>query len=169
MPSPVGHSLAGIAAGWAVARPLRVPRALIVQVVTLAAIGMAPDLDLLWGRHSRETHSLGAALIVASVGAWRRWPVGAEHRWRIFFAVLLAYFAHPVMDAFAIDNAEPIGVMLWWPFSSAFVHSSHAFFDPISRAFSSPAMWTHDLIAASHEVALLLPIVVVVWIVRRAR
>jgi len=138
-----------------------------VQALTLAAISMAPDLDLLWGRHSRETHSLGAALIVASLVAWRRWPVGAETRTRIFAVVAVTWFIHPVMDVFAIDNAEPIGVMLWWPFSTSFVHSAHAFFDPISRMWSSPDIWRHNATAAMHEVMWLVPILAVIWIARR--
>ena len=50
------------------------------QAATLVAVGVAPDLDLLCGRHSAETHSVGAAVIVASIAAWRRWPVAASER-----------------------------------------------------------------------------------------
>lgn len=169
MPSPLGHGLAGIAAGWAANRPARPTRALITQSLVLAAIGMAPDLDLLWGRHSRETHSIGAAVIVAAVAAWQRWPVGAASRARIFAAVWLAWFIHPVFDAFSIDNAEPIGVMLWWPFSARFVHSSHAFFDPISRMWGSPDIWSHNATAAAHELLLMAPLLLVIWLMRRGR
>jgi len=169
MPSPLGHGLAGIAAGWAVARPARLTRALLVQTLTLTAIGMAPDLDLLWGRHSRETHSIGAAIIIAAVASWRRWPVGAASRTYIFATVGLAWFLHPVLDAFSIDNAEPIGVMLWWPFSTRFVHSSHAFFDPISRMWNSPDIWSHNATAAAHELMLLAPFLALVWMARRRR
>lgn len=166
MPSPVGHSLAGVAMGWALNRPARPWRPLVWQTMTLAAISVAPDLDLLWGRHSRETHSIGAGLAVAAVAAWRRWPIGST-RPRIFGAAFLAWFIHPVMDSFAIDNAEPIGVMLWWPFSSRFVHASHPFFDPISRAWSDPGVWLHNFTAASHELLLIAPVLFVVWVLRR--
>jgi len=169
MPSPVGHGLAGIAAGWAVGRPARSTRALAVQTLTLAAIGMAPDLDLLWGRHSRETHSIGAALVVASLAAWRRWPVGADTRGRIFATAAATWLIHPVLDVFSIDNAEPIGVMLWWPFSAAFVHSPHAFFDPISRMWYSPDIWSHNALAAAHELMWLAPVALLVYLARRAR
>ena len=66
MPSPVGHGLAGLAAGWLSIRPQRLWRPGLRQAAILALISMAPDLDLLWGRHSRETHSVGAALAVAA-------------------------------------------------------------------------------------------------------
>ena len=169
MPSPLGHGLAGIAAGWAAGRPGRPSRALITQTLVLAAIGMAPDLDLLWGRHSRETHSIGAALIVAAIAAWRRWPVGVDRRVGIFAVVCLTWFIHPVLDAFSVDNAAPIGVMLWWPFSTAFVHSSHTFFDPISRMWGSPDIWSHNATAAAHELMLMTPLLAAVWLLRRGR
>lgn len=169
MPSPLGHGLAGIAAGWAASRPARPTRTLVVQTVTLAAIGMAPDLDLLWGRHSREAHSLGAALLVAAIAAWWRWPVGATSRARIFATVSLVWFLHPVMDAYAIDNTEPIGVMLWWPVSTRFVHSSQPFFDAISRMWRSPDIWSHNAIAGAHELAIFVPIVALVWLLRRSK
>lgn len=133
----------------------------------LALIGMAPDLDLLWGRHSRETHSVGAALAVAALAAWRRWPVGSESRLRIFAAVGAAWLIHPVLDAFSIDNAVPVGVMLWWPFSHAFVHSSHAFIDPISRDWGWAGIWAHNLLAAAHEAMWLAPTAALVWWWRR--
>lgn len=141
----------------------------MVQSLTLAAIGMAPDLDLLWGRHGRETHSIGAAVIVASLAAWRRWPVGAETRERIFATVLLAWLIHPVLDVFSVDNNPPLGVMLWWPFSDRFVHSSYTIFDPISRMWNSPDVWTHNATAAAHELLLMAPLVAVIWLVRRRR
>ena len=97
MPSPIGHSLAGLAVGWATNRPGRPLRPLLAQAATLAALSVAPDLDLLWGRHSRETHSLGAALIVAGLAAWWRWPIGPT-RPRIFLAAALVWLAHPLMD-----------------------------------------------------------------------
>ncbi len=166
-PSPVGHSLASIAVGWAVTRPARPMRALAVQSATLAAIGVAADLDLLWSRHSLETHSLGAALIVASIAAWWRWPVGAKSRLGIFGTACLAYFIHPVLDSFSIDDNPPIGVSLWWPFRAGFVHSSHAFFDPISRYWHEPWTWPHNFAAAGHECLYLTPFVILAYWWRR--
>ena len=128
---------------------------------------LAADLDLLWGRHSRETHSVGAAFAVAALAAWRRWPVGEGSRTRIFAAVGAAWLIHPVLDAFSIDNAAPVGVMLWWPFSHAFVHSPNAFIDPISRDWGSAGIWAHNLLAAWHEVRWLAPIAMLVWWLRR--
>ena len=167
MPSPLGHGLAGLAVGWLGSRPARPGRALFTQALVLGAIATAPDLDLLWGRHSRETHSLGAALIVAAVAAWGRWPVGTRSRLATFAVVAAVWLSHPLLDVFAIDNAEPIGVMLWWPFSSAFVHSAYAFFDPISRHWHSPDIWSHNFRAALHELLRLGPLAITAYYLRQ--
>jgi hypothetical protein len=110
-------------AGLATTRP-----SLIRQVAILAGIGIAPDLDLLWGRHSMETHSIGAAAIVASIAAWQRWPVascpsGSPSRWR-------DVSPHP--DAMG-GHVVPIGVMLLWPFSGA--HQTAGSVYAISRRY----------------------------------
>ncbi len=78
MPSPLGHALGGLAAGWLVAGPagdrgrgagpagarLRDGR---VRALAFAGLGMAADLDLLVGRHSQFTHSIGATIVVGLV------------------------------------------------------------------------------------------------------
>jgi LexA-binding, inner membrane-associated putative hydrolase len=85
MPSPLGHALAGLAAGWAVAprrpgsdpggpvthfRPLgRRGRTAFWWGCLFAAAGTAADLDLLASLHRGPTHSLAAAL-AAGATAW---------------------------------------------------------------------------------------------------
>ena len=59
MPSPMGHALAGVAAGWMVAPPRSRKDALMRGAVPVAA--MAPDLDLFASVHRGPTHSLAAA------------------------------------------------------------------------------------------------------------
>lgn len=163
MPSPVGHTLAGLSLAWLATRPIRMPRPLLLQTAVVTAISLAPDLDLLWGRHSQESHSIGAALIVAAAAVWWRWPVGAQTRAGTFALVALILTLHPVMDAFAVDNAEPLGVMLLWPFSGAYVHSPVSIFDPISRDWGSPGIWAHNFTAAFHELLKVGPVALLVW------
>ena len=53
MPSPIGHALAGIAAGWLVAPPdVRDRRGAIRRAAIFALAATAPDLDLLVGAHA---------------------------------------------------------------------------------------------------------------------
>jgi membrane-bound metal-dependent hydrolase YbcI (DUF457 family) len=157
MPSPVGHALAAVAAGWAIARPATPRRALIVQSSILAVVGAAPDLDLLINRHSAETHSLGAAVIVATLAAWMAWPV-ADTRWRIWLAVALAWATHPLLDALADDSSPPIGIMAFWPVTRVYVHAAWTVFDSIYRHWWETGFLSHNLLAIAKEIALLAPI-----------
>ncbi len=165
MSSPIGHGLAAVAAGWIVARPAASRRAFVVQAGTLAVIGVMPDLDLLIGRHSAETHSVGAAAIVASVAALARVPVAGE-RWRIWLAIFLAWMTHPLLDAFTEDSSTPVGIMVWWPISSAHVHSGLVIFDSIYRRWWLEGFFEHNVIAAAKELVFVGPIAAFVYWVR---
>ena len=151
MPTPIGHGLAGIAAGWVVARPAAPGRALSVQTAALAMLGMAADLDLLVNRHSGETHSLGAAVVGASIAAWWRWPIARE-RWRIWLAAFAAWATHPLLDSLSPDTSPPIGIMAFWPVSSSYVQTGLAVFDPIWRRFWVPGAIRHDMLAVMREI-----------------
>lgn len=168
MPTPLGHALAGVAAGWAVAPPSAPRSRLILQITVLAVLAAAPDLDLLIGRHSGETHSIGAAVIVATVAAWRRWPL-AETRWRIWIAAWLAWSSHPLLDALSPDTSAPIGVMAFWPFSHAYVQTGLSVFAPIWRFPVTVREIRHDLLAAVRELAILGPVVVAMGWLRARR
>lgn len=154
--------------GWAIARPAATRRALLVQASIFAAIGSAPDLDLLIGRHSRETHSLGAAVIAATVAAAWRWPI-ADTRARIFLAALCAWFSHPMMDALSPDTSAPIGVMIMWPFSREHWLTGWALFWPIWRDIHSSKFFSHNSGAVLRELAIMLPVTALVWWTRRRR
>ena len=186
MPSPIGHSLAAIASGWSMARPRRAERDLILQTAVFCAIGVAPDLDLLWGRHSQETHSLGAALlaglatfVLARVLEVRTNPGRSYERsafartlgvrTNLGAAILVAavWLVHPLMDALGEDSSPPFGVMLWWPFSHASVIAPFHVFDSIYRAYWKPDFWSHNAAAAAREIVILAPILTAAWLWRR--
>jgi membrane-bound metal-dependent hydrolase YbcI (DUF457 family) len=131
-------------------------------MIWLLLLGMAPDLDLLVARHSRETHSVGAALIVATVAAWQRWPIGSS-RGRIWLAACLAWLSHPILDALALDTAPPLGVMLFWPWSVEHVQTGWSLFGPISRRPWLWSFWTTNLASLARELVILGPIVGWVW------
>jgi membrane-bound metal-dependent hydrolase YbcI (DUF457 family) len=166
MPSPIGHGLGGIAAGWIVAEPLRTPRAAWRQALVFAAVGIAPDLDLLIGHHRAEAHSLGAAAIVASAAAIMRWPV-APTRARIWLAIFAAWASHALLDALGTDTAPPVGIMAFWPFSHAYVMTAWHVFGPISRRWHQAGWITANIPVAIRELLILGPVTAGVWIVRR--
>ena len=128
----------------------------------LAALAIAPDLDLLIGRHSRETHSIGAAAIAAAAAAAFRWPL-ASSRARIAIAAFFAWVSHPILDSLSPDTAIPIGVMILWPFSTSHWQTGLSVFMPIWRDFSDPVWLPHDILAVLRELAILVPIIAIVW------
>ena len=162
MPTPLGHAIGAVACGWLIAGTGGDRRTNIRRALVLATVGMAPDLDLLIDRHSAETHSLGAAVAVATVAAVMRWPV-AEGRLRIWCAVALAWASHPLLDALGRDGSAPFGVMLWWPLSHEHFMSSVSVFDPISRRWWLPGFVSHNLAAVRRELLILAPVLLMAW------
>jgi hypothetical protein len=168
VPSPVGHGLAALAVGWAVAGRATTRGGAWAQAATLVAVGVAPDLDLLWGRHSAETHSIGAAAIVASIAMWRRWPVAATP-WRIWLAVFLAWCSHPLLDALGRDGTPPLGVMAFWPFSTDYMLFPTRIFDAITRRYWEDDFVRHNVVAIGKEIMLLAPVALAVFALRRPK
>jgi len=154
-----------MAAGWAISRPPADRHLRLLQAGIFAAVAAAPDLDLIVQRHRAESHSLGAAAIVATIAAWRLWPV-AGTRGRIWLAIFAAYATHPLLDALAFDNAPPIGIMAFWPFSRAYVQSGVDLFAPVWRRWWLASFYTHNAIAMIREVAILAPVCAGVWWIR---
>ena len=112
-----------------------------------------------------ETHSIGAAVIVASLAAWQRWPVAAS-RTTTWIAVALAWMSHPLLDALGSDTSAPIGVMALWPFSTAHFQSSWQVFEAISRRYWRDDFWSLNASAALRELLVLTPVLAMVALVR---
>jgi hypothetical protein len=180
--------LGGFAAGWLVAGPpestngsgptargrswlRRVP----VQALAFAGLGMAADLDLLVGRHSQFTHSVGMTIAV-SLGAYvvlHRAGGGAHrasvtrHAWLLALAVGAAYGSHVVLDWLAGDATPPWGITALWPFSSSYYLSHLDVFWGISREPWRPGAVWHDVLAIGRELLLLGPLALGAWWLRR--
>ena len=171
MPSPLGHALAGMAAGWAVARPATVPgrpwhagSELRWTGLAFGILGVLPDIDLLFPTHRGATHSLAAALIVGLAAA------ALTKRARLGAASGAAYGTHALLDWLGSDTSPPLGIMAWWPFSREYYHSAIDLFDAISRRYWLPGFWEHNFLAIAREVAILLPLLLLVaYSLRRRR
>jgi hypothetical protein len=168
MPSPLGHGLGGIVAGWFVA-----PRHTRQAAIVLAAVAIAPDLDLVAGTHREASHSAGAAVLagLVALGVTR---VALSMTWRDAVrwsgAVALAWFSHVVFDWLSNDTRPPIGVMALWPFTQAHYKASIEIFPPISRRYWESQFWLYNLRAVVMELVILGPVAaVVVWRATRAR
>ncbi len=161
MPSPLGHALGGMALGWLIAP--RLGRGAAVAGVTYAAIGIAPDLDLLVGSHSTYTHSVGAVGLVFLVA------LAASRRPRVAVAIAAAWASHLALDWLGSDTSPPIGIMALWPFTREHYQSSFYVFDAVSRRYWLPDQFVWgNLRAAAKEVLILGPLAAVsYWIMKR--
>ena len=160
MPSPLGHALGGIAAGWIVAPPRGASKAELLRSGALfAAIAMVPDIDLLFNWHQGPTHSLGAAVMAGlAVGAVTRRP-------RLGVAAACAYASHFLLDWLGADTMPPFGVMALWPLSHEHHLSRLDVFAGVQRTYT-PGFWTYNIKAVARELLILVPLF---WLVYRMR
>ena len=177
MPTPLGHALGGMAAGWLVCRSMlpgwhatifrpwsradphdpavRMHPSINLSTVALsgvlyAVVGIAPDLDLLVGAHSTYTHSVGA------VGLAFLTAFAVSRRPRVAAAVAAAWASHLLLDWLGSDTSPPIGIMALWPFSREHYQSSFYVFEAVSRRYWLPEQFVWgNLKAALKEVLIL--------------
>jgi membrane-bound metal-dependent hydrolase YbcI (DUF457 family) len=125
-----------------------------------AAVGVLPDIDLLFGAHSGPTHSIGAAAVVAIMA----WGVsGFRARPAAVLAIFAAYGSHIFLDWLGADTSPPLGVMALWPISQEYFVSPLPIMPAISRRYWLPGFWMHNLGALLFEVAVLTPLVLAAW------
>ena len=179
MPSPIGHALGGVAAAWLVdlipggrvSRSARASASWFKRAgngltVVCAALAIAPDLDLLLGGHRMMTHSVGAVIIVglvaAAIAAYSERPI-----LRVAFMCAAAYGTHPLLDLLAVDRFWPYGLQLLWPFSETWFISGWDFFAQTERRdlMTLPTI-RQNAAAIAREIAILGPLVVLLWLVR---
>jgi membrane-bound metal-dependent hydrolase YbcI (DUF457 family) len=163
MPSPIGHMLAGVAVAWSGGPTLRRSDGLVLVCAALAA---APDLDLLLpGPHRGATHSLAAAVAVTIIAAA---VTGQVTRWRTALLCGFSYASHLLLDWLSADNYPPRGIQLLWPFSDRwFISDLDLFRQTARQQFLTAPIIRQNLIAVAQELAILLPILALVWWARR--
>lgn len=155
MPSPVGHVLGGIAAGWTLA-----PDHTARTAVLVGFAGAAADLDLLVGTHRGPTHSIGAALLTWAVVSL----LTRNLRWGS--AMSAAWGSHVLLDWLATDTSPPVGEMALWPLTRSYYESSLHLFPAISRRYWLAEFWMYNLKALAIELMILGP---VTWLATRRK
>ena len=153
MASPIGHALAGYAAGVLVAGReegrTTFPANTRDRILLFAGLACLPDVDFLFGAHSMYTHSIGAVLAVAVAAAVAFRPV-----WRLVAACGVAYGSHLLLDWLGNDTSPPIGIMALWPFDNGYYQIPVPIFMPVSRRYWLPNFWQYNLLVIAIEVAL---------------
>lgn len=181
MPSPIGHMLAGTAAGLLVAGR---DRSRVLPLLVFAAAGAAADLDLLvpFTVHRGPSHSVAAALFAGAV-AWllvrtsifrtRGLPgyraSGPPSPLRGFgwtqlrfaIAVAAAYATHTLTDWLSADSTPPLGLMALWPLTSDYYVAPFSIFLPVSRRYWLVETWLLNVRALIRELLIFGPLL---WI-----
>jgi len=171
MPSPIGHALAGVAVAWG-ADLADGHRSSPRLVVACAGVAMLPDLDLLVpGFHRTATHSISAAVVVFIIAAVVTAKVtkvsDTVGHLRVPLVCALAYASHLLLDWLGADRFPPRGLQLLWPFSHRWLISDWDIFRQTARQhFLTPPIVWQNMIAVAQEIAILTPVVLVVWLVR---
>jgi inner membrane protein len=137
---------------------------------------MLPDLDLATPAHRSFSHSIGAVILVtiiaAAVTGWVTRRTGYRTSSGLSIARVaamcgLAYATHVLLDWLAVDTRTPFGLQALWPFSKEYYLSGANLFPRTERrALLSAPTFRTNLIAFVWELALMLPIVVLLWRVR---
>jgi inner membrane protein len=188
MPSPLGHALAGLAAAWGSDlvpnrhRPRSAPDSSFFKRaggwLTVGCVGLAvlPDLDLASQTHRSFSHSIGAVIVVTIIaGAVTGWVTRRTgHRTssglsiaRVAAMCGLAYATHVLLDWLAVDTRPPLGLQALWPFSQEyFLSGANLFARTERRALLSTTTIRTNLTAFVSELAIMLPIVLLLWLVR---
>ena len=153
--------------GGRLRRWLGVPgrRSALLALLVFALVGMSPDLDLLVGRHSQVTHSLGAtaAVFAFALLLLRRHRDGLI----LALAVAAAYASHPLLDWLGEDATPPYGITALWPFSGDYHSSGADLFRGIARYYWRPGALQQNVLAVAREVLILGPLALAAWWVRR--
>lgn len=163
--------LAGVATALAADIPRRQDpdsdRRLIRSAVLCGTLAAAPDLDLLIALprvHRTATHSLTAVALTFIIAAT---VTGKVTRWRTATLCALAWASHLLLDWLATDWTPPRGIQLLWPFSREwFISGADIFRQTALRNFFAPAVVAANIATVAQEIAILLPIVALLWLVR---
>ena len=174
MPSPVGHSLAGLIAYQIAPEIDGMARGQVIAWYILAA--NAPDLDFLPGLmagdpnrfHHGFSHSSGLALLFAIAVSLLLRLRQREWRWKQFLVFFGLYLSHLVLDYLGEDHSPPYGVPLFWPASQAYYMSPTPLFPDIHRSNATagffPSLFSaHNLWSVSVECLVLAPLLLVAY------
>ena len=169
MPSPLGHTLAGLAVGWFGSAPARPGAAALRDNLTPAVLGCAclaalPDADLLIPHfHRTATHSVTATALVLIITAAVTAQVTGRIQWRLALCLAAAHATHLLMDWLGFDHNPPPGLQLLWPFDPTFYISGWDWFPATAREHLTWQMLSVNLYAAVFETVSVGPVALAAW------
>ncbi|MEQ1727745.1 MAG: metal-dependent hydrolase [Vicinamibacterales bacterium] len=174
MPSPIGHTLAGLAVGWLSepARPAtgsRLRDSLTPLVLWCAFVAAIPDADLLIPHfHRTATHSVTATVLLLIMVTTVTGKVTRHPARTLALALAASHATHLLLDWLGTDRFPPPGLQMLWPFSPHFFYSGADLFPPVERRLWLPEALGVNAYAAAWELLIMGPVAVLAWM-RRGR
>jgi membrane-bound metal-dependent hydrolase YbcI (DUF457 family) len=146
---------------------------MLLGATLLAAL--LPDLDLAIGPfagrsyHHYFTHSLGFSVLFAGFTYLAMRRLGRVSPRRDALVIASGYLSHILLDMLAKDTTPPFGVQLFWPLADAFLISPVTVFSDVWRGSLALLFSLHNWLAMGREILLLVPVVGLLWWLRRRR
>jgi len=174
----MGHVLGGVAVAWIADLLPGRPAGRLRLTLTCAGLAALPDIDLLLPiAHRTVTHSIGAVAVITIIAAAVTGKVTRKKLqggriagwldWRIALTCGAAYASHLLLDWLQLDPTPPYGIQALWPFTSSWYMSGWNVFGPTERRhFLEWAVMRSNLLTVIRELAILVPVVVALWLVR---
>ena len=175
MPSPLGHTLAGLTVGWLSAPA---PRAGVRRladafnpfVLWCAFVAAIPDADLLVPHfHRTASHSLTATAFILIIATAVTGKVTTRSAWQFGLALAAAHGTHLLLDWLGTDRFPPPGIQLLWPFKDQFYISGFDVFPAVERRLLRPEALAINARAAMWEAVIMAPVAFLAWQVRVRR
>ena len=163
MPTPFAHAVGGLAAAFLTNSTANRPRLTMPILATSAALAVSPDLDIIAGLHRVYTHSIAAVAVVGIV-SWLVLRTRTTEALPLAAVLTAAYASHAVLDLLGKDTSPPLGLTVLWPFSSHYYLTGWNVFTEVSRRYWRPDEFIFgNLRALSHEMLVLLPVLILTW------
>ena len=177
MPSPVAHSLIGLAIAIAAMPRQWVPgissllRDHYGWVVAAVVLSNFPDIDYLPGilsgdlnvLHHGYTHSIGWIALSSTAIALLTSSLGAAGLGRTFLLVFILQGSHLALDMATHDGRAPFGIMVGWPIDDNYRQWPLLLFDRISKSNWSDFVNPVNMMAVMKECIICIPVLFIVW------
>jgi len=180
LPSPLGHTLLGLAVANIPLKQRLYQSVFWLGFVAFAAI--APDLDFLPGWflgdinrfHHGISHSIGMAVIFATASALLSRLVTEQSK-MVFWIALIVFVSHLLGDYLGVDMVEPYGAPFLWPLSNEYYLAPFQIFNPIEHGSVGEASSTvfdkifsiKNLVAACLELFIVAPVWLITFFISR--
>jgi len=175
MPSPIGHTLAGLTVGWLSAPAPRTGARRLTEAFTpfvlwCAFVAAISDADLLIPHfHRTASHSLTATAFTLIIAMAMTGKVTTRSAWQFALALAAAHATHLLLDWLGTDRFPPPGIQVFWPFKDRFYISGFDIFPPVERRLLRPEALAINARAAIWEALIMGPIAFLAWQVRVRR